>query len=161
MHSTPLSSSSLILSSAWYSLLLNPSTVLQLNYCIVQLYDFCFILFNIFYLFVKSSLCSDIVFLTSVSIFTIILSSLLGNSLTCFIKISFWTFILFFYLEHNPCSFIFLNYLCLFLWITTATSASLDRLVSCRRWTMPISPAQVPGFFSTFCDCPSHHLCSL
>lgn len=79
MTSSELSSSSLILSSVWSSLLLNRSFEFFTS-LILQLYNF-FLVFLYFFFQLKFSLCSCIALLTSVSILmTSILNYLTGNS---------------------------------------------------------------------------------
>lgn len=67
MNTTALPSSLLILPSTWFSLMLKVPLKFFCCYCIVQLYDFCLLLFNIFNLFVEI-LCSCIAFLTLVTL---------------------------------------------------------------------------------------------
>lgn len=78
-----------------------------------------------------------------------------------FIKICFWSFF-FFCLELIP---LWVFYFILFDSVNfcvldkTAISPHLDRMISCTRWALLISPAQVPSCLSNFCDFLSCLLC--
>ena len=105
-----------------------------------------FLIFSI--LLLKFSLCSYIVLLTSVSIFTtLILNSLSGITHLHFIKAFFWGFIVFFSLEH-----IFLSFFTLCVGFyklhKIPTSPSLAGVASCRRWTLLYNPTLVLGCLS-------------
>ena len=161
MTSTALSSNSLILSSSWCSLMLNPSLVLQCNCYIFQLYDFCLVLFNIFFV-LKFSFYSCISLPTLVNNFmTMILRFLWGKSLIIislrsvsgYLSRSFvWNIFPYFF------TFLVSVHLCGLE--KTATSPGLGRLILCRGWISAISLAWAPCCLPNLCDCPSHHLFS-
>lgn len=139
----------------WFFLPLNlVEWTLLLNFSYQELFPSdlwsLFSTFYIFHLFVKVSLSSCTALLISFSIFmTIILNSLSGKSLNSvslrpFSKDEFYSFVWNIVLSF----FISLDTLCWFLYVKTVTCPSVDRRVSCKRWTLSVSLAWAPGRFS-------------
>lgn len=141
----------------------------QASYFILQLYDFCLVLFYLcwnFYFF--HALLSWL----SKHLYNLYFEfSVVYITCPCFHRVNFWRFALFFCSEHIPISSVSLT-LCVVLYALdkTAISPSDDSLALCKGWTLPISLAtllfasQTLSFFkllSLFLVAPRRFRCAM
>ena len=121
--------------------------------------------FPIFYIsLLQFSFCLWIFLLTSASLWSLfwilyqVNQILLRSVFFLFIslKLTFWSFILLF----CSCYPLHLSWLCVGFWPLdkTAKFRSLDGVVSYRKWTSSMNPAQALGCLSNLCDCPGWFL---